>query len=177
MQLDSLLLFIRGLTVVLAAALALVLAWRVLNQRRVGTVRWRVRRRRRARLALIAAALIVAAGVVSGSEIGRRADTLVLLVLSIALLAVCPGFQDSVWGESGVQRGWYARRLGEIEAWRLIGEHLRWKLFDEWVATDVPIPAHAQLRLQLEALAPGRESTHGNAGFDPQRAAATKSNS
>jgi hypothetical protein len=121
--------------------------------------------------------LLVSSGVIAGSEIGRQPITITVLALSFVLIAVCPGFQDSVWGERGVQRGWYARRLDQLEAWRLIGEHLRWKLFDEWVATDVPVQEHATLRLELERLAPGRESLHGNAGLDPQRMAETKSNS
>jgi hypothetical protein len=50
-------------------------------------------------------------------------------------------------------------------------------LFGVWVSTDVPSSEHAALRRQLEAEAPGRESLHGNAGFDPQRAAAAKSKS
>ncbi len=140
-------------------------------------MRWRVRRRLGVRVVLVLGALLIAAGIVAGSQIGRSADTLALLALSSALLALGPGFQDSVFGERGVQRGWYARRLGDLEAWRLIGEHLRWKLFGEWVATDVPASEHAALRVKLEALAPGRESSHGNAGFDPSRAAATNTNS
>ncbi len=177
LNLESLQILIRLATASLAAALALVLVWRTLNRGRVGTVRWRVRRRHSVRVVLVLGTLLVATGVVAGSQIGRSADTLLLLALSVALIALCPGFQDSVYGERGVQRGWYARRLGELEAWRLIGEHLRWKLFGEWVATDVPASDHAALRARLEALAPGRESAHGNAGFDPVRAAATKSNS
>lgn len=176
MHIESLQLLIRLSIASLAAALSLVLLWQALNRGRVGTVRWRVRRRRGVRLTLVLGALLVAAGVVAGSKIGRSPDTLAMLALSVALLGLSPGFQDSVFGERGVQRGWYARRLGELEAWRLIGEHLRWKLFGEWVASDVPASEHAALRAQLEALAPGRESSHGNAGFDPARAA-TKSNS
>lgn len=99
-----------------------------------------------------------------------------LLALSVLLIAASPGFQDSIWGQTGVQRGWYARRFSELEAWRLVGEHLRWRLFGNWVSTDVPPQEHAKLRLLLDVQAPGRESEHGNAGFDPQRAAA-KSNS
>ncbi len=122
-------------------------------------------------------AFAVSVAVIAGSQIGREAITIAMLALSIALIAGCPGFQDSVWGDGGVQRGWYARRLENLEAWRLIGEHLRWKLFGEWVATDVPVSEHAALRLELEKRAPGREAAHGNAGLDPQRNASTKSNS
>ncbi|HTF90988.1 MAG TPA: hypothetical protein VK843_21415 [Planctomycetota bacterium] len=161
----------------LVASLVLVLVWQSVNRSRLGRTRFRVRRRRRARVALILAAVALSIAVVAGSEIGREPVTVAVLILSITLIAVCPGFQDSVWGEQGVQRGWYARRLEDLEAWRLIGEHLRWKLFGEWVATDVPIAEHAALRQELEKRAPGRESVHGNAGFDPQRAAASNSNS
>jgi hypothetical protein len=164
-------------TSALALALAFVLGWQSVNRARVGKLRWRVRRRRVARLGLTLAALALALAVIAFSQIGREPQTLAMLALSIALIGASPGFQDSAWGERGVQRGWYARRLEDLEAWRLIGEHLRWKLFGDWVATDVPETEHAALRLELEKLAPGKEAAHGNAGFDPQRAAATKSNS
>ncbi len=109
LNLESLQILIRLATASLAATLALVLVWRTLNRGRVGTVRWRVRRRHSVRVVLVLGALLISAGVVVGSQIGRSADTLLLLALSVALIALCPGFQDSVYGERGVQRGWYAR--------------------------------------------------------------------
>ena len=163
-------------SLLLALSTAFVVTWRMRNSACIGRVRWKVLRRRRARVALMLAASLVALGVVAGSQIGREPVTLAVLALSLALILVCPGFQDSVWGEKGVQRGWYARRLEQLEAWRLIGLHLRWKLFGEWIATDVPISEHASLRLELEQRAPGRESVHGNAGLDPERVTASKSN-
>ncbi|HUR29086.1 MAG TPA: hypothetical protein VM509_12930 [Planctomycetota bacterium] len=177
MELEHLHFLLWTTTAVLALALVLVAKWHAVNRARIGRVRWNVRRRSRARVLIFAGAFAVSAAIVAGSTIAREPATLAMLALALALLAVSPGFQDSTWGERGVRRGWYARRYEDLEAWRLIGEHLRWKLFGEWVATDVPSAEHAALRAELEKRAPGRESIHGNAGLDPQRAAAAKSNS
>ncbi len=177
MSVDQLEILLWASAASLALALGLVLCWRGVNRRRVGMVRWSAQRGRTGRKALLVAALLASAAVVAGSDIGRSAGGLTTLALALALLAVSPGALDTCYGESGVQHGWHARRLGDLEGWRLIGEHLRWKLFGEWVATDVPVKEHPALRARLEQLAPGREAQHGNAGFDPQRAEAAKSKS
>jgi len=174
---SDLLWILRCAAALLAAALLVVLAWRSRNRARVGAVRLSVRPRRKARAALLVAAWLAAAALVAGSDVGRSLESLLVLALALGLLAANMGFQDSRWGERGVQRGWHARRYDELEGWRLIGEHVRWQLRGEWLATDVPPAEHAGLRAVLEAAAPGRESAHGNAGFDPQRAAAPRSNS
>ena len=164
-------------SVLLGAVAVLVGIWQVQNRRRLGRVRLRLRGRRRVRLALILGAAVLVGLLAWADPLGRSSRVLAIGLLSVWLIASSPGFQDSIWGESGVQRGWYARRYTELEQWRLVGEHLRWQLFGVWVSTDVPSSEHAALRRQLEAQAPGRESMHGNAGFDPQRAAAAKSKS
>ena len=69
-----------------------------------------------------------------------------------------PSSRDSALGESGVRRGWHARRFEELEEWRLTGEHLRWKLLGEWQASPAPPDEHAELRAKLEQRCPGRES-------------------
>jgi hypothetical protein len=81
-----------------------------------------------------------------------------VLGLSAAIVLWTPGFHDAVCGEEGVQRGWHARRFEELEEWRLIGDHLRFRLFGEW--TSVPLPANDQPRIRekLLAIAPTRES-------------------
>lgn len=170
-------LILRGSAVLLALALLAVFFWRARNRARVGPVKLRVHPRRVVRSLLLCLAVLAAATLFFWTRPGTSPEGLAILVLAPALLAFSPGFQDSLWGAAGVQRGWHARRYGELEEWRLIGEHLRWKLRGQWLATHVPASEHAGLRTVLEAAAPGRESSHGNAGFDPQRAAAAKSKS
>jgi hypothetical protein len=159
--------------VLLAAALVVTWSWRARNRRTVGRVLHSVKRRRRARAVVLGVsgaasgvAIIASGGALQPVEFG-------VLGLALAVIATSPGFQDSVYGESGVQYGWYARRYEELEAWRLIGEHLRWRLAGLWVATDVPSMMHSELRARLEQTCPARESGHGNAGLDPQRASSS----
>lgn len=80
------------------------------------------------------------------------------LLLGILLVWVTPGFHDSVLGELGVQRGWFARRFADLEEWRLAGDHLRFKLDGEW--TSVPCPPGDQVRIRetLLAVNPAGES-------------------
>ena len=80
------------------------------------------------------------------------------LLLGILLVWVTPGFHDAVLGERGVQRGWFARRFEDLEEWRLAGDHLRFRLEDEW--TSVPCPPAEQVRIReiLVAVNPERES-------------------
>jgi len=167
-----------GASTLLLGAVALFAGvWQAINRRRLGRVRLRRSARRRVRLLLVLGALGLVGLLAWADPWARSPQVLLLGLLSVWLIASSPGFQDSIWGENGVQRGWYARRYSELEAWRLVGEHLRWQLFGVWVSTEVPPSEHAALRRRLEAEAPGRESRHGNAGFDPQRAAASNSKS
>jgi hypothetical protein len=81
-----------------------------------------------------------------------------LVVLGIAVAILSPGSGDAVCGEEGVQRGWHARRLGELEEWRLAGSHLRFRLFGEWTAVPLAPEHHAAMRARLVAACPERES-------------------
>jgi hypothetical protein len=155
----------------LAADLLATLVWMRRNRAKVGRVLHRVRRRRTTR-AVIVALVAGAAGIaVVARDQVPLSVALVVLALAGLVLAISPGFLDTAYGELGVQRGWHARRFEELEEWRLIGQHLRWRLFGEWVATDVPVEFHPELRAKLERLGPESESAHGNRGLDPQRAA------
>lgn len=155
--------------------LAVVLVWNAANRARVGRVRLRVRPRRRWRAVILALALAAAIAAAAAAPPARELGSLLAAAVSIALLGLAPGFLDSVYGDDGVQRGWEARRFGELEAWRLIGEHLRWRLRGDWVATEVPPQEHAALRERLTRDRPERESSYGNAGLDPARMAGAKS--
>ena len=156
----------------LAGAAAFADLWRARNGRKVGAVLLRVgpvrpRALWRAGIALLAACVLVLGGL-------PPAPAVSVLALSGVLSFLYPGSRVSVLGERGVQAGWYARGFSEIEEWRLIGQHLRWRLRGEWVACAAPPELHARLR---ELLDPGRESSCGDAGLDPQRISASQSQS
>ena len=72
-----------------------------------------------------------------------------LLAPALGLVWLGCGFQDALLGESGVQRGWSARRLDELGERRFEGERLCFRLEGEW--TDVPCPRALQERLALRA--------------------------
>lgn len=74
------------------------------------------------------------------------------------LTLVTPADQDAVCGVDGVQRGWYGRRLEDLEEWRLVGDHLRFRLFGEWTSVDLPASEHPAMRTRLERAAADRES-------------------
>jgi len=154
----------------LAGATAFSDLWRARNGRKVGRVLFQDRPRRLRRLWRAGLALLAAWVLVFGSLPWLPASS--VLALSCALSFFYPGNRDSVLGEDGVQAGWYARRYSEIEEWRLVGQHLRWRLRAEWVACAAPLELHARLRTLLD---PGSESLLGDAGLDPQRMSASQS--
>ena len=80
------------------------------------------------------------------------------LGLGILITWFAPGFNDAISGESGVQRGWYARRYEELEEWRLTGEHLRFRLSGEWTAVPLPAGEQPRIRELLTQVCPERES-------------------
>ena len=144
--------------------------WRARNSRTVGPILVAERPRKLRKLLrggiLALAALVLVSGVVP------LWPALSVLAFSAFLSFLYPGGGDSVVGARGVQVGWYARRFDEIEEWRLIGQHLRWRLRGEWVACSAPAELHARLRSLLD---PGRESAIGDLGLDPQRISASQS--
>lgn len=155
---QSLELFLRALAVLLAVAVLFMAAWRLHLSRTLGSRRAALRPGRRLRWAYHATALF-AAGLLAFCRLDvPLLPALIVLGLGIALVALAPGEQDSLLGSQGVQYGWHARRFAELEEWRLTGDHLRWRLFGEWVATIAPAALHAELRAQLTAANPGRES-------------------
>lgn len=146
-----------GTASAVAGALVLVIVWGARSKTTVGRpllVRQPGRRSR----ALVVAALLPTAALVVVSGVPQT-PALVLLSAVAGLAALSPGFLDSIYGESGVRRGWHARPYTELEEWRLTGAHLRWRLFGEWLACEVPISEHEALRARLKKLCPGRESS------------------
>jgi hypothetical protein len=88
----------------------------------------------------------------------RPADVVPPIALAMLLVVCTPGFDDATSGETGVRRGFYARRYEELEEWRLMGEHLRFRLFGEWTSAPLPASEHPRIRAKLESLCPERES-------------------
>lgn len=142
----------------LAAGLTLTLAMIARARRAVGQPIAAEHPQRRARqLALIGAQAIALALVLARRDLPLEL-VIPCLILAATLAAIAPGFSDAICGETGVQRGWYARRFEDLEEWRMIGEHLRFRLFGEW--TSVPLPPNEQpkIREKLLTLCPARES-------------------
>jgi len=79
-------------------------------------------------------------------------------VLSGVFLALRPGVHDRVAGTEGVRRGWYVRKLVELEEWRLTGEHLRFRLRGRWEAVPFAAERHEDLAERLRKTIPERES-------------------
>jgi len=154
---DVFLRIVLGLALALLALAALATLARRLGLRaRVGKP-WASESSPRAwRYVGIAAALGAAS--VLASDPTSNVLALSVLALVIAVLLTAPALDDVACGERGVRRGWHARSFGELEEWRLTGEHVRWRLFGDWNACSVPKALHPELRATLERLAPGRES-------------------
>lgn len=149
---------LRGLAVLLTAATFALAAWCAHLRRTVGVVRVIERPRSKLRYAYYAAVAIAAAlATFAGLDV-PLVPALAVLAAGVALAALAPGDQDGALGAAGVQYGWHARRFAQLEKWRLTGDHLRWRLFGDWVATHAPAALHAELRAQLTAANPGRES-------------------
>ena len=109
----------------------------------------------------ILATVLVLAGLVCAvlgrDELGL-AWTLPPLALALAFALLRPLEQDRVAGRDGVRRGWYVRALGDLEEWRLTGDHLRFRLRGPWEAVPLPTALHPEFEARLRALAPERES-------------------
>ncbi|QDU66894.1 hypothetical protein [Engelhardtia mirabilis] len=93
--------------------------------------------------------------------LASAAPELALLVGAVVLVIVRPSFDDRVCGSLGLRAGWHVLAHDELEEWRLIGEHLRFRLFGEWVAVPLPVEHQVAVRERLVALVPERESAFG----------------
>lgn len=142
----------------LAAGLALTLILVTKARRTIGEpIAVERPSKRLRRMVLLGAQAIVLAVVAMKGDL-PLAWVVPCMVLAAAIVIFAPGFKDAVCGDTGVQRGWYARRFENLEEWRMTGEHLRFRLFGEW--TSVPLPAASQpkIREKLLQLCPTRES-------------------
>lgn len=142
----------------LVAALLAVLALATRARNAVGKPIAAERPMRALRLAVVLGpqAIVLAIVLLRGDLPAGAAADVLLLGLLIAWLS--PGFHDAVCGETGVQRGWHARRFEDLEEWRLTGQHLRFRLFDEWTSVPLPPAEQPRIRAKLLELNPDRES-------------------
>lgn len=130
------------------------------NRRTVGAVQQEERPERGLRRgAWFALALVtILSGALLGIGTMAWGFVITLLALALPIVLLSPGPEDSLLGQTGVQRGFYSRHFGELEEWRLTGDHLRYRLFGEW--TSAPCPAQEQPRLRelLTRTIPERET-------------------
>jgi hypothetical protein len=141
----------------LCCGCALALSLRARERRTLGVVLARHTlspARRLPGIALVAASAAATYGLASPFAL----LTLLPLALAIAYLALRPGVHDRVAGSDGVRRGWFVRGLGELEAWRLTGDHLRFRVRGRWEAVPFAADAQVELARRLRATIPERES-------------------
>jgi hypothetical protein len=109
------------------------------------------------RILLCGPQLLVLAVVVLRDDLGQDSPA-ECLFLGILLAWLLPGTRDTVLGDTGVQRGWIARRFEELEGWYMTGSHLCFRIHDEWAEAPCPPTQQARIREILSAANPGAET-------------------
>lgn len=149
----------------LGLAAAFVALRAVGARRRIGARRAGERGTRRVRVVAIAAAWIgaLALWVLAVDAADRAGPLLPLSLATVAgvsvVLSISPGPGDRDLGDAGVRSGWTAATYEELAEWRLVDQHLRFRLDGRlWDATPVDLVDLDELRERLERAAPGRES-------------------
>ena len=107
---------------------------------------------------MLAGPLVVALLLVWTTGMMPVALATALLLMGLSLVFLVPGLQDATLGETGLRRGLQVRAFGELEEWRLAGEHLRFRLFGEWTSVPCPAAVQERIRARLTELCPERES-------------------
>jgi len=82
------------------------------------------------------------------------------LALTVLLIWLAPAAATGQIGRSGVQKAWGVHGYNELQAWRLAGEHFRFRVDDRWFALALPASEHAFLEAELELHAPDRRSPY-----------------
>lgn len=73
-------------------------------------------------------------------------------------LVFLPNAREGWVGARGVRLGWLVRPWSGVESWRLVGEHLRFRVGERWRAIPVPADDRDEVRRVLEATIPDAES-------------------
>ena len=143
---------------------AAALGWRtsVGCRRAVGPIVQEAGRQRPWSVAFLTGPLLLLAGValVGLPTLFESLPLQSALVIGLFACTVRPTPHLERLGEGGVQRGLVARRFSELEEWRLVGDHLRFRLGERWFAIGLPNEAHAPTRERLVAAAADRESRY-----------------
>jgi len=82
----------------------------------------------------------------------------VIIVLSVASVVLAQSQGGGACGTEGVRSGGWAHTYGDLDEWRLTGDHLRFRAGEVWRAVALPADMHEEVRVRLEELAGGRES-------------------
>jgi len=146
------------LCALLAVGLALCVRLRLRARRTLGAVIHRQPAGRGERLrgaTVLVAAASVALATLHGEAVGLA---LVALALALGIVWFVPREAEGACGSEGVWRGWVAVPLAALEEWRLVGDHLRFRVAEAWHALELPREKQAGLRAALEERAGERES-------------------
>ena len=81
-----------------------------------------------------------------------------LIVLSSAAVVLARYQRGGACGDAGVRSGCFSYTYGDLEEWRLTGDHLRFRVGAVWRAVALPEPLHAEVRGLLENYAGERET-------------------
>lgn len=157
--------------VLLAGAVLWSLAVRARERRVAGDVLNAERGSRLWRLAVAVPAVGAAVWLALDAGVVAAWPELALLLGGALLAALRPSQDDRISGATGVRRGWHVIDHADLEEWRLIGEHLRFRLAGEWTAVPLSIDRQDAVRARLESVAPERESGFGHGtgrpAYDP----------
>ena len=108
---------------------------------------------------LSTALLVIIAGCALVWSEANLVPFLPMMAVGLLINVLRPREFDRVTGTEGVRAGWNARRYEELEEWRITGDHLRFKLFDQWTAVPLSVDAQAPIHARLLECAPERESS------------------
>ena len=107
-------------------------------------------------LALVA---VVVAACTSGEARALVPLFLVTVLLTGTVFLALP--RGAVVGEQGVSLGWRSAPYSGLQEWRLIGEHLRFRVGGRWHAVAAPASVQGVLRGHLGRESAERESRMG----------------
>ncbi|HEV8111154.1 MAG TPA: hypothetical protein VGR31_00110 [Planctomycetota bacterium] len=110
------------------------------------------------RALLVGPQLVVLGVVLVRGDLASDGEAEWCLLLAALLAWLSPGSADAVLGETGVRRGWFARRFEDLEEWRLTGDHLRFRRDGEWTSVPCPPAQHVRVREMLLAANAAAES-------------------
>jgi len=145
-------------TLVSWGLLVVFVAWTT-RESKVGPLLHRVREPRTYRTALLAVHTGLFVVTVAADEFPSALGGLTLAMAAL-LTVLAPGTDDQACGENGVSRGWFGLRYDELEEWRLSGQHLRFRMFGEWTAVEVPSEKRGRVRAILARVARDAESRY-----------------